>query len=197
MSVGAMAAEKTTTETVTDTAGSVWEQTKKFSLAVWDTALVPAGKAVASFFDNSVDISVDDTQLAAARTFEPQELADLEVYCSTLPHPVAPDLRIVKELGFVSSTYVRVKMRNSGGLKSYITQQAIEAESARSLAIGKLRSKAKNAGANAIFGIKLELETDGPSTMVIASGTAVVIQGNASVIFPATPQQALYLPVLA
>lgn len=175
------------------TAGGVWEQTKKYSVIVWDTT----SKAVVDFFNPSVDITVDDTQLAAARTFQPQELADLEVYCSTLPHPVAPDLRVVKELGFISSTFVRVKWRSSGNIKSYVTQQAIEAESARSLAIGKLRSKAKNAGANAIFGIKMELETDGPSTMVVASGTAVVVQGNASVIFPATPEQALYLPVLA
>ena len=85
---------------------------------------------------------------------------------------------------------------------------AVEAESARALAIGKLRTKAKKAGANAVLGLKVDIESDSygqgtlGSTLVIAQGTACVVAVEAQPVATladaitfATPGQCLYTGV--
>jgi hypothetical protein len=91
--------------------------------------------------------------------------------------------------------------------QEWVTTNAIEAESARALAIGKLRSKAKRAGANAVLGLKVDIESDTyagtlGSTLVIAQGTACVVAVQAQPVATledaitfASPGQCLYTGV--
>ena len=166
-----------------------------------------------------LDVSVDGEALAASRTdINPLEFADLDVYVSTLTSLASPNLRVACELGYISATYTRCKQRRLvGGMQSMITQwvaeSAMEAESARALAMGKLRSKAKQAGANAILGVKIDIEGDSVGngslsyTLVVATGTAVIVEPASGsvpegqpvslnaiggIVVPESPDQCLY-----
>ena len=81
----------------------------------WTDALspVPVQHILAMGCAASSDLTVDGEELAAQRTnIDPQETADLDVYVSTLSSPVASGLVVVQELGLITGTFMRAKMRN-------------------------------------------------------------------------------------
>ena len=148
----------------------------------------------------SADVSLDGDAISAMRKdIDPAEVADLDVYVSSLTAPSFPGVLVVKEFGLVSSTFTRVKKAKAytgkyeERVQQWAAENALEAETARAMAIGKLRTKAKAAGANAIFGLALDCENEqaerGPGgvgigavglTMMIATGTAVQLGGDLS-----------------
>ena len=128
----------------------------------------------------TVDIAIDGAELAKQQGTDPKETVDIDIYVTTLNAPAAPGLHVVREMGLVSATYTRAKQKlHTINVKQWVVENALEAESARALAIASLRTKAKQAGANAVLGIKLDLEGDSLGamsyTLVTASGTAVVL----------------------
>ena len=133
--------------------------------------------------EQSVDIKVDSD--AHKRKIDPTEIANLDVYVSTLSSAVASGLVVVKEFGLVSGTCARVK--GQGGLnaqeaadvKKWAIENTHESESAKSMAIAKLRTKAKRAGANAVLGLKVDMESNNwgnrSMTLATATGTACIL----------------------
>ena len=140
--------------------------------------------------EQSVDIKVDSD--AHKRKIDPTEIANLDVYVSTLSSAVASGLVVVKEFGLVSGTCARVK--GQGGLnaqeaadvKKWAIENTHESESAKSMAIAKLRTKAKQAGANAVLGLQVDMESNEwrfgkegrglhSMTLATATGTACIL----------------------
>jgi uncharacterized protein YbjQ (UPF0145 family) len=150
------------------------------------------------------DIAIDATQLESN---DPREVADIDIYVSTLTSPLSTDLKVVREMGLISTTFVRAKRTlQYKGFENWVIEQSKEAESARALAMASLRTKAKSAGANALFGVKLDIEgeqLDGRSgyTLIVATGTAVVLSNAeqqpltaiSCVVVPQSAEQALYV----
>ena len=146
--------------------------------------------------EQSVDISIDPDNATEKRTINPAETADLDVYVSTLPSPVASGLVVVKELGLFTGTCVRVKgignlnPGNADDVHKWALENAFESESAKSMAIGKLRTKAKQAGANAVLGLKVDMEADAwpntsrSMTLATATGTACVLADTNALLLP-------------
>ena len=137
-----------------------------------------------------MDIKVDSD--AHKRKIDPTEIANLDVYVSTLSSAVASGLVVVKEFGLVSGTCARVK--GQGGLnaqeaadvKKWAIENTHESESAKSMAIAKLRTKAKRAGANAVLGLQVDMESNEwrfgkegrglhSMTLATATGTACIL----------------------
>ena len=150
--------------------------------------------------EQSVDIKVDSD--AHKRKIDPTEIANLDVYVSTLSSAVASGLVVVKEFGLVSGTCARVK--GQGGLnaqeaadvKKWAIENTHESESAKSMAIAKLRTKAKRAGANAVLGLKVDMESNNwgnrSMTLATATGTACTLADmNAIVLL--SPENCLYV----
>ena len=140
--------------------------------------------------EQSVDIKVDSD--AHKRKIDPTEIANLDVYVSTLSSAVASGLVVVKEFGLVSGTCARVK--GQGGLNAqeaadvqkWAIRNTHESESAKSMAIAKLRTKAKQAGANAVLGLQVDMESNEwrfgkegrglhSMTLATATGTACIL----------------------
>ena len=67
--------------------------------------------------------------------------------------PRAAGVQIVQEYGLISATFTRIKASATFSLAKWASDNAVEAESARAMALGKLRTKAKAAGANAVVDI--------------------------------------------
>ena len=112
--------------------------------------------------DTAVDVSLDGDQISAMRkAVDPAEVADLDVYVSSLDTPRHPGVEVVKEFGLVTATYTRVKKSRAytgsyaERVQQWAAENALETETARAMAIGKLRSKAKAAGANAVLALSL------------------------------------------
>ena len=173
------------------------------------------------------------------------QLTDLDIYCSTLSGPIAPNLVVGREYGLISATFTRAKQRRqANSIRQWVTENAREvracaqathshaiyplalrptaklshrcksqhrlhphlhvcnsqAESARALAMANLRAKAKRAGANAILGVKVDIEGDSLGmlsyTLVVATGTAVVLNATAQgIVINPVPGQCLYAGV--
>lgn len=95
-----------------------------------------------------------------------------------------PGYRIVKVLGVVTGNTVRARhigkdivaiLRNivGGEIKEYTELL----ESARSIALKKLKEKAKRMGANAVIGIRFSTASVmGGAAEILAYGTAVVVE---------------------
>lgn len=115
--------------------------------------------------------------------------------------PRAAGVQIVQEYGLISATFTRIKASATFSLAKWASDNAVEAESARAMALGKLRTKAKAAGANAVLGVKVDLETEewgrggGGMTTMMASGTAVLLAGDmGKVVLPADSRHCLCAP---
>ena len=159
----------------------------------------------------NADVSLDGDALAAMRkAIDPAEVADLDIYVSSLNAPRVPGVEVVKEFGLITATYTRVKKVQSyqgsyeQRVRQWAAENALEAETARALALGSLRSKAKSAGANAILSLAWDCETEegpgGPGglggvgmTIMIATGTAVLLAGDLSgLALPPDDKHCLY-----
>ena len=156
--------------------------------------------------EQSVDIKVDSD--AHKRKIDPTEIANLDVYVSTLSSAVASGLVVVKEFGLVSGTCARVK--GQGGLNAqeaadvqkWAIRNTHESESAKSMAIAKLRTKAKQAGANAVLGLQVDMESNEwrfgkegrglhSMTLATATGTACILADMNAIVL-ASPGNCLY-----
>ena len=118
----------------------------------------------------------------------------------------------------VTLAMLRISERGAHLLKScaervqqWAAENALETETARAMAIGKLRSKAKAAGANAVLAIAMDCENEQAPmglgggvnaqvgmTVMIASGTAVLLGGDLSgLVPPPDDKHCLYAGVYA
>mmetsp|Transcript_28463 Transcript_28463/g.66100 ORF Transcript_28463/g.66100 Transcript_28463/m.66100 type:complete len:162 (-) Transcript_28463:202-687(-) len=154
--------------------------------------------------EQSVDISIDPEKTTEKRTVDPTETADLDVYVSTLSSPVASGLVVTKELGLVSGTCVKVKGRGNlnpmkaEDVQKWALENSFESEGAKLMAIGKLRTKAKQAGANAVLGMKVDMEseewpnTSRSMTTATATGTACILADTNALVL-ASEGKCLYV----
>jgi uncharacterized protein YbjQ (UPF0145 family) len=130
----------------------------------------------------SVDVSVDPEQAAKGRPKDPVETENLDIYVSTLGSPMVAGLVVVKEFGLVTGSFVKSKCGTFQSPQEWVNSNALEAEKARSVAVGNVRKKAKEAGANAVIGLKIDVESttrgqgsEWSMTYVVATGTAVLL----------------------
>lgn len=91
-------------------------------------------------------------------------------------------LVVVKEFGLVTGSFVKSKCGTFQSPQEWVNSNALEAEKARSVAVGNVRKKAKEAGANAVIGLKIDVESttrgqgsEWSMTYVVATGTAVLL----------------------
>ena len=155
--------------------------------------------------EQSVDIKVDSD--AHKRKIDPTEIANLDVYVSTLSKPVASGLVVAKVIGVLTGTCACAKghvgangqggnPENAADVQKWAIENTHESESAKSLAIAKLRTKAKRAGANAVLGLKVDMESNNwgnrSMTLATATGTACTLADmNAIVLL--SPENCLYV----
>ena len=105
---------------------------------------------------------------------------DLDIFLSTTE--VIGDMQVIKNFGMVSTTYTGTRSRFSQGnynMATVIANSAAGVESVRSHALASLRARAKLIGANAVIGVRIDLENTefGGDTIsvAIATGTAVLL----------------------
>jgi len=98
---------------------------------------------------------------------------NLDVFISTLDKCHQEGIHVVSDYGFITANNCTRKVFDG----NLLTSVAIASETARSLALANLRLKAKSIGANAVLGLKLDIENDdlgrAKFTNVVAMGTAV------------------------
>ena len=152
------------------------------------------------FFSGSVDYCLDCTvakyKAAARERLEAQRsgLAEIEpqngeIEAVMLTTETAPNLKIMKRIEIVTAEVAYgmnifkdlfAGVRDIVGGRSEAVQKTMR--DARRTALYELKKEAHSVGANAVVGVDLDyVELSGSSNMVmlVASGTAVVIEGEA------------------
>lgn len=113
------------------------------------------------------------------KTNDASTTKDLDIFLSTTD--VIGDMHVKKNFGMVSSTYAGTKDKNVGFITwpVLVGNIADGVELVRSNSLAGLRSKAKMIGANAVIGVRIDVEnTDiGLRTVsvAVATGTAVFL----------------------
>jgi uncharacterized protein YbjQ (UPF0145 family) len=113
------------------------------------------------------------------KTNDESTTKDLDIFMSTTD--VIGDMQVRKNFGMVSSTYAGTKDRNLGMVNWPILVGNIAdgVELVRSNALAGLRSKAKMIGANAVIGVRIDVENTDIGirsiSVAVATGTAVLL----------------------
>jgi uncharacterized protein YbjQ (UPF0145 family) len=131
------------------------------------------------FIPIKVDVLVStSTDPTFRKPLDKDTLNDLDVFLSTTD--VIGDMQVIKNFGMVSATHTGTKSRQqSYGIPEMIANSAAGAESVRAHAFASLRARAKLIGANAVLGVKIDLESTDHGwhtiSVAIATGTAVLL----------------------